>query len=308
MKFPIGAMSIGDIFDRGIKLLIAKLFTFYGITLIVLFPIFVAQVYLEILQIQAQAQTAEAGNPGAALIASSIGLGLLVLLALILQPIVTAATLHVISQEFADQRITVWQALAFAFRRFLAILGTSLLVGLILGVVASICFIAAGIAIGLGLAMAGPLSLVISVPLALMFQALWVLMFVWYALCSQVVVVEGMSAIRAMNRSKQVSKGYRWRLFGVLALIMVLYLIPVSMTMILQLVLKPVETVQFGQQVKLVPNLQNVIINQVIGTLLNTLVATYAAVCSTLFYFDLRIRKEGFDLELAAKEQAVAPS
>jgi hypothetical protein len=34
-------------------------------------------------------------------------------------------------------------------------------------------------------------------------------------------------------------------------------------------------------------------------------VETYSAVCFTLMYFDLRIRKEGFDLELAAKQQSI---
>jgi hypothetical protein len=33
-------------------------------------------------------------------------------------------------------------------------------------------------------------------------------------------------------------------------------------------------------------------------------VQAFAAVCYTLLYFDLRIRKEGIDLELAAREQA----
>jgi hypothetical protein len=36
------------------------------------------------------------------------------------------------------------------------------------------------------------------------------------------------------------------------------------------------------------------------------LTASVATVCWTLCYFDLRIRKEGFDLELAAKQQALA--
>ncbi len=39
--------------------------------------------------------------------------------------------------------------------------------------------------------------------------------------------------------------------------------------------------------------------------LVQYLVAAYSAICWTLFYFDLRIRKEGYDLELAAKPQPV---
>jgi len=53
---------------------------------------------------------------------------------------------------------------------------------------------------------------------------------------------------------------------------------------------------------------QTSVINQIIHVLLifpvNALVTTYSSVCMTLLYFDLRIRKEGFDLELAAQKQA----
>jgi hypothetical protein len=36
------------------------------------------------------------------------------------------------------------------------------------------------------------------------------------------------------------------------------------------------------------------------GQVVNILFATYVAVCTTLLYLDLRIRKEGYDLEMAA--------
>ena len=55
---------------------------------------------------------------------------------------------------------------------------------------------------------------------------------------------------------------------------------------------------------RLIANFRNHMIQTVLGTLLNFLVQTYSAICFTLLYFDLRIRKEGFDLELAARQQA----
>jgi hypothetical protein len=38
--------------------------------------------------------------------------------------------------------------------------------------------------------------------------------------------------------------------------------------------------------------------------LVNILFTTYLAVCTTLLYLDLRIRKEGLDLEMAAEDAA----
>ena len=37
---------------------------------------------------------------------------------------------------------------------------------------------------------------------------------------------------------------------------------------------------------------------------ISILFATYSAICTTLIYFDLRARKEGYDLELAARREA----
>ena len=47
----------------------------------------------------------------------------------------------------------------------------------------------------------------------------------------------------------------------------------------------------------------NYIVDTVLAFLLMIVAQSYWAVCWTLLYFDTRIRKEGFDLELAAQEQ-----
>ena len=41
MKFQIGAMTVGDILDRGLKMLLANLPAFYLINLLVLWPIII---------------------------------------------------------------------------------------------------------------------------------------------------------------------------------------------------------------------------------------------------------------------------
>jgi hypothetical protein len=267
MKFPIGAMSLGDILDRGLKLLLARWTTFYGIALVVMTPYLVAEVFLEVWSNHA------AGNEGLGLNAAGIMLTILALT--LLQPLVTAATLYVISKEFIDEPIGMWPALGFAMRRSVAIIGTSILAGLITAI-GSFCVIPG------------------------------ILFTIWYALATQVVVIEGWTGTKALTRSQEVSSGYRWRLAGILLLIVLLGLGVLGAYWGLQALLPPLETVptEFGEME--VPNDRNVIINEVANNLLDILVEAYGTVCLTLFYFDLRIRKEGFDLELAAKGQAVA--
>jgi hypothetical protein len=256
MKFQIGAMTVGDILDRGLKLLLARLGTFYAINLIVLSPIIAVQLATPVL---------------------GAGLGFLVvpILNLILQPIGTAAILHVISQEFVDQRVGVGDAFRFALSRFGTLLGASIISGFIIG-------------IGLGC---------ILVP--------GLIFWTWYALVPQVVVVEGLGVTASLNRSKQLGEGFRWRIFGIICLVLTLMvIILVALALLLGQVFPQNEVVPVaGGGIRFVLNYRNYAIDTVITELVIILMGTFQAVCLTLLYFDLRIRKEGFDLEMAAFQQ-----
>jgi hypothetical protein len=275
MRFQIGAMSVGDILDRGVKLLLARLSTFYVIYLIMLTPLLILQLAMPALGL------AQPGAANPAQVAAFLGGTLLVLFLtfFILQPLGTAAILHVIAQEFVDRRVGVGEAFAFAFRWFGSLLFASILAGLMVMLGFLLCFVPAFI------------------------------FLVWYVFVGQVVVVEGLKGDKALSRSKELTSGFRWRVFGVFALLVLITLVFGAVTNLLERILPAYEQVptQFGTQTLVVPvltNYGNYVINLVVGYLLNILVGAYAAICWTLFYFDLRIRKEGFDLELAAKQQA----
>jgi hypothetical protein len=271
MKFQIGAMSVGDILDRGLKVLFSRLPTFYAINLIVLSPLLLLQLALPKLLESEESPAAALG-----------GAMVVLVLALILSPIGTAAILHVISQEFINRRAGIAEAFRFALNRF-----GSLLFG-------SFVFV---MAVGLGLAAC-------CVP-GLIFLS-------WWGLFSQVIVVEGRGAAESFTRSKQLTEGYRLRLLGIFALFWILQVITQGgVTLGLESVLpshetvvRQMETVQYKAQGPV--SWGNYLTNLGVTYLLSILVGTYVSVCLTLFYYDLRIRKEGYDLELAAQEQAAA--
>jgi hypothetical protein len=183
MKFPLGAMTVGDILDRGLKVLFARLPAFYAIHLLVLSP------YLLIQTLGPIALGADARDfREFSLLNSLITLaGLFVLLAC--QPIAMAATLHIIMEEYVGNRVTMGQALAFALTRFLSLLGASLLVGLIVGAGCLLCCIPG------------------------------IYLFVTYVFVGQVVVLERLGAGDALQRSQSLVTGHRWRVFGVLVLV-----------------------------------------------------------------------------------------
>lgn len=266
MKFPIGAMSVGDVLDRGIKLLLARLPAFYLINLIVLSPLIVLQTF--ILPSIIGGASPEQNLPWI------LGGGLLtIVLTLILQPIGTAAILYIITQEYVDRRVTIGQAFSFALSRFGALLGTSILAGLIIGLGYILCIIP-----------------------GIYFSLI-------YLFISQVVVLEGLSGSAALTRSKNLISGYIGRTFGILFLIIVGGAILTQViAQPLNLLLPPGATVPGPGGPRMQLNMTNYMIDQGVTQLVNILVQTYSAICATLLYLDTRIRKEGLDLELAAQQ------
>jgi hypothetical protein len=214
-----------------------------------------------------------------------IGSLAVLVLTLILQPIGTAAILHVISQEFVNKRVGFGRALGFAFGRFGSLIWASILVGFMVLIGLILCVIPG------------------------------IMFMVWYIFVAQVVVVEGLRGGRALQRSKDLTSGYRWRVFGLVILFVVINVLLQSAAGLMESVLPSYDTVpveappglDLGDGVNLghraVLNYPHYAVNHIVKELVDILVQTFGAVCFTLFYFDLRIRKEGFDLELAAQEQ-----
>jgi hypothetical protein len=251
MKFTITEMSVGEILERGIKLLFARLPAFFAIELIVLSPTLIMQLAL----------------PDVAI--SPFGQTLVVLPMLILGPIGSAALLRVITQEYLEQPIGLGEAFTFALGRFLPLLGTSIIAGF-------------GIVFGL------------------MFCCIpGIYLHIVWAMMSQVVVMENIAGPSALSRSKSLVEGYFWHVFGVLFLLgfcigAVNFVIVTGITLAL-----PFQGVGPNPFMPVGPvtNYVNYAIVHLVSTLVNTLGQTFTAICTTLLYFDLRNRKEAFNIE-----------
>jgi hypothetical protein len=270
MRFPIGAMSVGDILDRGLKLLLSRLPLFYGISLIALSPIILFQMLVPWWQ---------ASGSDSVLGTVAFGGFAAIILTVILQPVASAAFVYVVGQEFVDRKVSIGEALSVAFSRFGPLFGTTLLAGLII-FLGFLCFVIPGIYF----------SLV-------------------YTFIGQIVVLERLSGMPALNRSKSLIKGYIGRTFGIMFLVSIIsWIVTYLLAIGLEAVLPAHEIVprasRFGTMAYAVPKFPNVLIHVLVIQLASILMQCYLSVCQTLLYLDLRIRKEGFDLEVAAKQQA----
>lgn len=196
---------------------------------------------------------------------ASLGLSFLILL---FGSIGSAAMLHVITREYLGEAVSLRQAFQFALGRFLPLLTTTALAyaGIIFGIVA--CIIP-----GIYLAI------------------------IW-AFSSQVVVMENVSWREALGRSKRLVEGYFWHVFGVLFVVgFVVTLIASVLDIGLRTAL-PIQDPDPGPfaEIQRVDNYLNYAFIRVIETVVNGVSQTFIAICTTLLYFDVRNRKEAFDM------------
>ncbi len=119
----------------------------------------------------------------------------------------------------------------------------------------------------------------------------------WYALTTQAIVLENLKARRGMKRSKALVSGNLGKVFLVY---LVVLLITVILGSLLSYGSQYLAGVVAGDNVTL-----RLLIVRVGGLIGEVLGAPIGAGAMILLYYDLRIRKEGFDLEMLARSLAI---
>jgi hypothetical protein len=183
-------------------------------------------------------------------------------LSIVLMTIATAACFRAVSGVYLGEAPTVGGSLAFAASRLLPVIGLSVLY--FLGLI--------------------PAFVALIIP------------FVWLSVAWSVsfpaLLSEGIGPVAALRRSFRLVKGRWWPTFGAL---LVMYLLVAVISGILGALLGAT----------LIAAVDNEAVAAVFYTIINTLssLITLPLMASvlTVVYFDLRVRKEGFDLQLLAR-------
>jgi hypothetical protein len=170
----------------------------------------------------------------------------------------TAAATFIVSDSYLGHQITTGEAFARATPFLGRLVGYSFLSSLIIGL-GMLMLIVPGFIFLCGFAVGAPALVLESLP----------------------------SATGAMGRSWELTKGYRGKIFAVLFTTIVLLLIPTIGVGALVAIFGPGE----GESAVLIASL-------VITAIIQILVAPFIYVAFTVLYYDLRVRKEGFDLEM----------
>ena len=130
----------------------------------------------------------------------------MLIIAIFVYPITNAAIMHAIARAYMGEPVTATEAIKHGFKRFLPLIGTSILVGLVVNIGFLLCLVPG------------------------------VIFWVWFGLSQQVVVLEGTSGTTAMSRSKSLTVG-DWRTF--LALGFIIWVISFGINMSAKMIPEP---------------------------------------------------------------------
>lgn len=120
-----------------------------------------------------------------------------------------------------------------------------------------------------------------------------VLFGLWFALTAPAIVVENLGATKGISRSKALASGNLVKIFSVIFLTTLItwaFTIPISFSV------GYFGRILFSNNIILMA-----FINQFVSVVVQTVVAPIGAISIILLYYDLRIRKEGFNLAMLAK-------
>jgi hypothetical protein len=195
----------------------------------------------------------------------------------IVYPLSLAATTHAVSNRYLDQPATVGGSYRAAFGMWRSLIAMVLLLALVIGGT-----FALAVLVGV---LSGAAAL-----LALLFVVVFVfavMVLVRTTVAAQTIVIERTGGRAGLQRSWRLTNGFFWRIVGIL---LVLGLLQAIVGGIVGL---PVLALASGLSVD-----AQQMISQAISAVSAIFVAPVTLVTLTLLYYDLRIRREGFDLEM----------
>ena len=260
-------LSVGEILDVSIKICVAHWRTLVKAVLVVVVPVQILSTLLtaDVTASQFDLTTSSTQTPEETFEELNQYLGGLAIsttLQIAAVLLASAACFRAVAQSYLGEDSDWRSSLSYAFRLAPSLLWLTLLYGL--GVLAGmLLFIAPGV---------------------------W--LFIAWAFAMPALLAEGVRGRAALTRSFRLVKGRWWRTFGVVALGFLLAGITSSVLQGLFLV---------GILVNNDNDVLVVVLNGVAGVVGLLITTPFQSALLAVVYFDLRVRQEGFDLELLAR-------
>jgi hypothetical protein len=267
-------LGIGEILDVGIKAYLRNAKTLIGLAAVVVVPFQILSVIV-LLSVVPDAHSVPGGtfdttNSTTTDATATLGAqATLTVTGFLVGLLVTAACLKAVSDIYLDRPADFGGSLRFAVRR----LGPLVWMNIVMGV---------------GLLLA---------TLALVIPGIW--LFVAWSLATPALLIENLRGPRALGRSYRLVKGRWWRTAGVLLVANILVAVVGG---VIQGVLVAVALTSSGSV------LLAVVVVSLAAALSSLLTQPFHAAVITVLYYDLRVRREGYDITLLAEQLGIEPA
>jgi hypothetical protein len=269
-------LRVGEILDVCINIFTRNFLTFVRIVLVLVIPVQIVSVAVLVSTVpNADVLPRRFGSTSGARIASSdvpayIGGQVVVLvLTLVLTAIATAACFRAVGDAYLGSRPDWRSSLRFAARRFHSVVWVTVLVAL--------------------LSTIGLLGLIVT--------GIW--LWFSFAVAVPALLFEGCKGFKALRRSMRLVRGRWWATAGA---VLCGYLIASIIGGILQGLISALVLTDAGKSVIGVAT-----VNAVASGIGQIFTTPFPAAVTAVVYYDLRVRKEGFDLQLLADRLGVTP-
>ena len=269
-------MGIGEILDVAIKIYRRNAWTLFRIVLVVIAPLSLLANLIVVSAIPAHLtpHTERIGDqlfivttPTTAQWHTLLaGVAAAALLGMVGYLVATGATYKAVADAFLGGEPNWKRSLAYAFKRAHSLLWVTLLGGLLV-MTGTVLFFIPGLYLGVAFAVVIP-----------------------------AVMTEDIRGRAALRRSRRLVKGRWWRTLTLLVLGAILS----GVLFYAAILMVPVVTGNAGPR-----TVVGVVVDALTSTALSALTIPFAAAYVTVLYFDLRVRREAFDLQLLALEVGV---
>lgn len=121
---------------------------------------------------------------------------------------------------------------------------------------------------------------------------------------AHIIILEGERVFRSMGRSRYLVRGHWWRVLGI---VVVIWMITSIVQSVFGFLVAPFSFASAGSGPSTLFVAVTTVVTVILQTAATIVVSPITYCCFLLLYYDLRVRKEGFDLELMAQEMIATP-
>jgi hypothetical protein len=263
-------LRVGEILDAGIKIYARHARTLMGITAVVVVPFQALSAVILLSAVTTASEVPHGGTfgVGARHTTSTGANAILSITGLVIDVLTMAACVKAVSDLYLEQPTGVERSLRFAVRRALPLLWLEVLAFVLL-VIAFIALVVPGIYL----------------------YAAW-------SVATPALLIEDHRGWRALQRSKRLVRGRWWPTAGVL----------IVASLITSIVGGAIEALLIGVFLVGSSVVVTVLLVSLAAAVSAILTRPFSAAVRTVLYYDLRVRHEGYDIELLAEQLGIEPA